>query len=109
MSWISHLSDGRKKQLAQEEVLDARLQYECTAQCPDVLRNYFFNIRRLNRISSIYLYNSSFYSYPSIISAQMDIVDGIQKGLLETNSSQMCDQLKQANQTILTEINKFLN
>jgi hypothetical protein len=109
MSWIAQLSDQRQRQLEKEEIIDSRLNYECKTQCPETLQNYFFNVRRLNRLASDKLYKSSFYSYPSLLVQHMDMFDRIHEDLLSTSSTEsLCSTLKPTNQKILDEINKYL-
>lgn len=113
------MADRRKRQLAQEELLDARLKYECQSQCPDVLQHYFFHLRQWNRLTSMQLYDAPFYSYPSLMSKQIEVMDGIQTFLLnptsgpppvtETPQQQtLCSALRHSNQRLREEINKFL-
>lgn len=109
MSWITQLSSQRQRQLEKEEIIDSRLNYECKTQCPETLQNYFFNVRRLNRLASDKLYKSSFYSYPSLLSQYMDTFDRVHEDLFSTPTQQpLCSVLKTTNQKILEEINKYL-
>lgn len=109
------MANRRKHQLDQEEILDARLRHECQSQCPDVLHNYFFNMRQLNRLIFMKLYDAPFYSYPSVTAKQIKVMDNIQISLFnsitetsaETHLS-LCDALRKSNQHIQEEINKFL-
>lgn len=64
-------------------------------------------MRQLNRVSSMFLYEAPFYSYPTIISENLEILEKIQSQLSRTDTN-LCEQLKQVNPTILTEINKFI-
>ena len=110
MSWIHVFMKDRRKQLENEELLDTRLRYECEKQCPDTLQNYFFHMRRLNRLNVSQLCEAPFYSYSSLLSQQMNRVDRIQESLLRTLTEPecLCRQLQQTNAHILKEINKFL-
>ena len=109
MSWIAQLSDQRQRQLEKEEIIDSRLNYECKTQCPETLQNYFFNVRRLNRLASDKLYKSSFYSYPSLLVQYMDTFDRVHEDILSTpTTGSLCSSLKTTNQKILEEINKYL-
>lgn len=108
--WITNLAERRKCQLTQEEFLDTRLKNECQSQCPEVLQQYFFNLRNLNRLFSVKLYSASFFHYPSMISKHMEITENLQTCLLQRqdlSNTQLCKQLFMTNEKIKEEIRKI--
>ena len=85
-SWFMPLAADRKRQMMDEEKLDARLQRECT-KCPEQVQTYLFNMRKLNRIQSAHLYDAPFYSFSSIVKLNMAKIDTIQHQLLDGSNT----------------------
>jgi hypothetical protein len=71
---IQELSERRLLQLRLEETMDNKL-YETYKHCPETTLKFLLSIRKLNRISSYELYNSSILEYPDSINKTLDLTE----------------------------------
>lgn len=105
MAWIATLSRERQSQLERERTIDSNLQQH-TQRCPEQLIHYFLTMRALNRRMAENLYKASFYEYPSKMKEHMILIDQLQEPLLKNTT---CDIVRETNDRVKLELNKFLS
>jgi hypothetical protein len=71
---IQDLSERRILQLKLEEKMDSAL-YNTYKECPEITLKFLLQIRKINRINSYEIYNSSIVKYPEAITKNLDLTE----------------------------------
>lgn len=108
-SWfnkIFHIQETRSAQLKDETIIDDKLQ-NCK-DCNQEVLNYFFLVRKLNRITCNNLYNSNIIHYPEIMIQNLDTISNHQTQMLAMfdENKNTCQELTKINTTLQDMINQ---
>lgn len=87
---IKELSERRTLQLRLEEQMDNNLS-ETYKDCPETTLKFLLTIRKLNRLNSSELYNSTILEYPNYINKNLDLTEQLYHNYNLTNPT--CNNL----------------